>query len=46
MTQMTATAGFKKDRQKAVDALLKEFCQLDDKSVFAAVDTKTLSPQK
>jgi hypothetical protein len=35
MTQMTATARIKKHGQKAIDALLKEFCQLDDKSVFA-----------
>jgi hypothetical protein len=44
MTQMTATAGIKKHGQRAVDALLKEFCQLDDKSVFAAVDANSLSP--
>ena len=43
MTQMTATAGIKKHGQRAVDALLKEFCQLDDKSVFAAVDATKLS---
>jgi hypothetical protein len=43
MTQMTATAGIKKHGQRAVDALLKEFCQLDDKSVFAAVDANSLS---
>jgi hypothetical protein len=46
MTQMTATAGIKKHGQKAVDALLKEFCKLDDKSVFAAVDAGTLSKQQ
>ena len=43
MTQMTATAGIKKHGQRAIDALLKEFCQLDDKSVFAAVDANGLS---
>ena len=43
MTQMTATAGIKKHGQKAIDAMLKEFCQLDDKSVFAAVDATKLS---
>jgi hypothetical protein len=46
MAQMTATAGIKKHGQKAVDALLKEFCQLDDKSVFAAVDAKTQSAKQ
>ena len=46
MTQMTATAGIKKHGQKAVDALLKEFCQLDDKAVFAAVDAGKLSTQQ
>jgi hypothetical protein len=46
MTQMTATAGIKKHGQKAIDALLKEFCQLDNKSVFAAVDAGTLSAKQ
>jgi hypothetical protein len=46
MTQMTTTAGIKKHGQMAVDTLLKEFCQLDDKSVFAAVDAKTLSAKR
>ena len=43
MTQMTATAGIKKHGQRAVDALLKEFCQLDDKSVFAPVKAGSLT---
>jgi hypothetical protein len=43
MTQMTATAGIKKHGQKAVDALLKEFCQLDNKLVFAPVRAGSLS---
>jgi hypothetical protein len=44
---MTASAGIKKHGQKAIDAMLKEFCQLDDKSVFTAVDaTKLSSTQK
>jgi hypothetical protein len=46
MTQMTAPAGIKKHGQKAIDALLKEFCQLDDKSVFAVVDAGTLSAKQ
>jgi hypothetical protein len=43
MTQMTATAGIKKHGERAVDALFKEFCQLDDKSVFLPVDAKSLT---
>jgi hypothetical protein len=44
---MTATAGIKKHGQKAVDALVsKEFCQLDDKSVFAAVNAGALSAKQ
>ena len=43
MTQMTATAGIKKHGQRAVDALFKEFCQLDDKSVFGAIKADTLT---
>jgi hypothetical protein len=46
MTQMTATAGIKKHGQRAIDALLKEFSQLDDKSVFAAVDAGTLATKQ
>jgi hypothetical protein len=38
MTQMTATAGIKKHGQAAVDALLQEFCQLDNKDVVDAHD--------
>ena len=43
MTQMTATAGIKKHGQAAVDALLQEFCQLDDKDVFDSIDASTLT---
>ena len=43
MTQMTATAGIKKHGQAAVDALLQEFCQLDDKDVFDPIDVSTLT---
>lgn len=43
MNQMTATAGIKKHGQAAVDAIFKEFAQLDDKSVFEPVDAATLN---
>lgn len=43
MTQMTATAGIKKHGQEAVDALFKEFAQLDDKRVFQPLDASSLS---
>ena len=43
MNQMTAKAGIKKHGQKAIDALYKEFCQLDDKSVFEGIDASTLT---
>jgi hypothetical protein len=44
MNQMTATAGIRKHGQAAIDALLQEFAQLDDKDVFQAVDASKLSP--
>jgi hypothetical protein len=43
MTQMTAKAGIKKHGQLAVDALLKEFQQLHDKSVFEGIDPAKLT---
>jgi len=43
MTQMTATAGIKKQGQAAVDALLQEFCQLDSKNGFEPLDASTLT---
>ena len=43
MTQMTAIAGIKKHGHKAVDALFKEFCQLDDRSVFAPLHATDLT---
>ena len=46
MTQMTAKAGIQKHGQLAVDALLKEFKQLHDKSVFEGIDPTTLSRQQ
>jgi hypothetical protein len=43
MTQMTATAGIKKHGQAAVDALLQEFCQLNNKDVFDPIDVSALT---
>jgi hypothetical protein len=43
MNQMMATAGIKKHGQAAVDAIFKEFAQLDDKDVFEPVDATTLN---
>jgi hypothetical protein len=42
-THMTATAGIKEHGQAAVDALLREFCQLDSKNVFEPLDASTLT---
>ncbi|KAG7372416.1 reverse transcriptase RNA-dependent DNA polymerase [Nitzschia inconspicua] len=46
MTQMTATAGIKKHGQAAVDALFREFAQLDDKTVFEVLDSRTLTREQ
>ena len=46
MTQMTANAGIKKHGDRAVEALLEEFCQLDDKGVFEPKDAKILTGQQ
>jgi hypothetical protein len=46
LTQMTAAAGIRKHGEVAVNALLKEFCQLDDKSVFEPLDASTLSREQ
>jgi Reverse transcriptase (RNA-dependent DNA polymerase) len=46
MTQMTATAGIKKHGNKAVEALLAEFCQLDDKKVFKPMVASTLTREQ
>jgi len=43
MTQMTASAGIKKHGDRAVEALFAEFGQLNDKSVFEAVDATELT---
>jgi Reverse transcriptase (RNA-dependent DNA polymerase) len=41
--QMSATVGIRKHGQAAVDALFKEFAQLDDKDVFEPVQAHTLT---
>jgi len=46
MTQMTATAGIKKHGQLAINALLAEFGQLDDKNVFEACNASTLTKEQ
>ena len=46
MTQMTATAGIKKHGQPAVDALLAEFAQLDNKNVFKPMEANKLTPRE
>ncbi|KAG7347353.1 reverse transcriptase RNA-dependent DNA polymerase [Nitzschia inconspicua] len=46
MTQMTASAGIKKHGQAAVDALFREFAQLDDKTVFEVLDSRTLTREQ
>jgi hypothetical protein len=43
MTQMTASAGIKKHGDVAVEALMIEFQQLHDFTVFKGVDTTTLT---
>jgi hypothetical protein len=46
MTQMTANAGIKKHGDRAVEALLEEFCQLDNKSVFKPIHNTELTMQQ
>jgi len=46
MTQMTATAGIKKHGQLAINVLLAEFGQLDDKNIFKAYDAPTLTKEQ
>jgi hypothetical protein len=43
-TQMSARAGIKKHGQSAVDALIAEYIQLDQKGVFEGIHADTLSP--
>ena len=44
MTQMTATAGIKKHGECAVEALLMEFCQLDNREVFNGLMASAFTP--
>jgi hypothetical protein len=43
---MTATAGTKKHGNKVVEALLAEFCQLDDKKVFKPMVASKLTSEE
>ena len=43
MTQMSAEKGFKVFGERAVDALMKEFAQLDDMDTFKPLDAKSLT---
>ena len=45
-TQMSAQAGIKKHGQKAIDALLKEFTQLDNQDTFDPQDASKLTAQQ
>ena len=44
MTQMTATTGIKKHGERSVEALLIEFCQLDNREVFKGLMASDLTP--
>jgi len=46
ITQMSAMAGIKKHGQPAIDALLAEFGQLDDKNIFKPCDALVLSKEQ
>jgi hypothetical protein len=46
MTQMSAASGIKTYGQPAVDAILKEFCQLHDKGVFEPQLATSLTAQQ
>jgi hypothetical protein len=45
-TQMSARAGIQKHGQPAIDALIAEYVQLDQKGVFEVVYANTLSPEQ
>ena len=45
-TQMTADKGIKTYGKRAVDAIFKEFAQLNDLSVFGALDAKSLTREQ
>ena len=46
MNQMTAKAGIKKHGQAAVAALMKEFAQLEDLTVYEIIDKATLTKRQ
>jgi hypothetical protein len=46
LTQMSASAGIKKHGKTAIDALFREFAQLNDKSVFEGMDPQSLTPEQ
>ena len=46
MTQMSAKAGIKKHGRKAEEALMKEFAQLEDLSVFEGLDATKLTKEQ
>ena len=46
MNQMTAKAGLRKHGRDAEEALMKEFAQLEDLSVYESVDPSTLTAQQ
>jgi hypothetical protein len=46
MNQMSAEAGIKKFGQQAIDAIFKEFAQLNDKKVFSGMDPTKLTKEE
>ena len=46
MTQMSGKAGIKKHGQRAIDALFKEYAQLNDKSVFCGINPNKLTAEE
>ena len=46
MNQMTAKRGIKKHGQVAIDAILKEYTQLNDLKVFKGIHKHNMSPDQ
>ena len=46
ITQMTANAGIRKHGNLAIKALMEEFAQLNDLSVFEPIDPRTMTHQQ
>ena len=46
MTQMSAEKGFKVFGEQAVDALMKEFAQLDDMDTFKPLDANSMTAEQ